>query len=446
MTGQGRAVGVLRRGVLRMVPAGRRDWVEAVWAEAAEVPPGPRRLAWRAGGVQLMAREALMRRTTGTAALFAAAAGLAAWAAWPGYLDAWDHRAAVIAMVVVLAGLPLLTLRLFGPAGRSRAARSLRICTYGAVLALMPARDVIDQVTDVRPHAGTDLQVYQLLRPAGFSTPWRGGIVFVVIMALYAGAILWLTSQRSRIAPSTLVTGTGAGIALGLVVYAVAPLGLSQEATNPWLPGSDVDPLVLLAWALVFLAPVAGCYAAERRFTASGSERRPDTAVARQILAAGILTSLVGALLVAVLGTGTTALMLRAPWLRTWLYHGQRQFYGIADLRFLLHGDQSAIAYSHQLTAAMDAGIFFVMFIAFPLLALLLTGLAAASAMGPAITGPGGNPPRGGGGPPGPPAVPDGPGGSELPVVTSDTVGSAAALLGLAEAAESVEHDLLTVG
>jgi hypothetical protein len=66
-------------------------------------------------------------------------------------------------------------------------------------------------------------------------------------MALYAAAILWMTSRRSRVAPVTLAIGTGAGIVLGAVMYAVAPLGLSSAATDPWLPGSDIDPLVALA-------------------------------------------------------------------------------------------------------------------------------------------------------------------------------------------------------
>jgi len=60
-----------------LVIAGRRGWVEAVWAEAPEVPPGLRRLAWRAGGVRLIAGEALMRGRIGSALLFAAAAALA---------------------------------------------------------------------------------------------------------------------------------------------------------------------------------------------------------------------------------------------------------------------------------------------------------------------------------------------------------------------------------
>ncbi len=67
-------------------------------------------------------------------------------------------------------------------------------------------------------------------------------------------AILWMTSRRSRVAPATLAIGTGAGIVLGVVMYAVAPLGLGKAATNPWLPGSDIDSLVVLAWILLLFA------------------------------------------------------------------------------------------------------------------------------------------------------------------------------------------------
>jgi hypothetical protein len=39
----------LSRAGARLMPAGRREWAEAIWAEAQEVPPGWPRLAWRAG-------------------------------------------------------------------------------------------------------------------------------------------------------------------------------------------------------------------------------------------------------------------------------------------------------------------------------------------------------------------------------------------------------------
>jgi len=52
------------------------------------------------------------------------------------------------------------------------------------------------------------------------------------------------------VAPATLATGVGAvaRLALGVVMYAVAPLGLNLEYPDrPWLPGAASDPLVVLA-------------------------------------------------------------------------------------------------------------------------------------------------------------------------------------------------------
>ena len=50
-----------------LLPVGRRDWAEALWAEANAVPAGWRRLAWRAGGVRLITREARLGRKAGLA-------------------------------------------------------------------------------------------------------------------------------------------------------------------------------------------------------------------------------------------------------------------------------------------------------------------------------------------------------------------------------------------
>jgi hypothetical protein len=427
MSDMGRAGRAVRRCALQLVPAARRDWIMAVWAEESEVPPGWRRLAWRAGGVQLIAREALMPRRTGTALLFAVAAAVAAWAAWPGppaYLAVSNQRALVIAMIAVLALLPLLTRRWFGPAGRSRTARALRVFTYAAVLAFMPARNFIEGFRDVPPRVGLELRVYAFINDElriARAESWDG-IAFVVIVVLCAAAMLWLTSQRSQIAPVTLAVGAVAGIAVGVAVFAVAPLGLSKAATNPWLPGSDVDPLILLAWILVLFAPVTAGLVAQRCYPSPDSATPPANAVARQILAAGLLTNLVGALIVAAVGTGTTALTLNAAWLRNWLYHGQREFFGIAGLRSLLGGDPAAITYSHELTASVDSSMLLVMCVAFPLIALAVAGMAALGALGSAEAEQGGEPPRGGGGPPAPKAVPDGPGGAQLPTLTHHDV------------------------
>ena len=99
------------------------------------------------------------------------------------------------------------------------------------------------------------------------------------------------------------------------------------------------------------------------------------------MMAAGLLTSLVGALSVTVLGMGTTAVMLKAAWLRDWLYHGPHQLYGVqnlsSDLRTL-----PAIAYSHELTGSVDAVVLNAIIIFFPLIALLPTVCVAMSRTG----------------------------------------------------------------
>jgi len=430
-----------RRGAAWLLPAGRRDWAAAVWAEAHQVPAGLARLAWRAGGVWMLAREALLPRRVGSAMLFAAAAAVVAWEAWPdssARLATPGARGYVIA-IVLLAGLPLLVRPFLGPPGGSRAARFLRVGTCVALLALIPAEAAVYQFAETPPRRGTDLRLYLLIAwKVNGKEPLK--ILFLVLVALYVAAIFWMTSRRSRVAPATLAVGAGAGIVLGLVMYAVAPLGLSTAATNPWLPGSDADPLVLLAWLLLLGAPATAAVIADRRCTASGDTPPPVGVRVRQMMAAGLLTSLVGALFVAVLGMGTTAVMLRAAWLRDWLYHGPRLLYGVqnlsADLRTL-----PAIAYSHELTGAVDAGMFYAIIIFFPLIALIPTVCAALSRTGDAAAGQG-DPRRDGGGPPGPGPAPVPPDGGQR-IVTDDDAGLAAGLPGLHEPGPGVEQDRL---
>jgi hypothetical protein len=129
--------------------------------------------------------------------------------------------------------------------------------------------------------------------------------------------------QPPQAAPATLAVGAGAGTALGAVMYAVAPLGLSKDATEPWLAGSAIDPVVALAWILLLGAPVAAGVMAVRRYRGPGSPQELAGARLRQGIVAGLLATGVGALIVTVLGTATIALMPRAAWLRHWLFPGR---------------------------------------------------------------------------------------------------------------------------
>ena len=408
MSGLSAVTAAARRAAMRLVPAGRRDWVEAIWAEAPEVPPGLRRVSWHAGSARLVAREALIRRETGSAVLFAAAAALAAWEAWPDSMSGFAAsvgRADVITMVVLLAGLTLAARRFFGPAGGGRAARVLRAGTYAAILALIPAKNVVEQVHDAPPRGATDLRLYLLIAGPGFGNHWDSEILFLVVIVLYAAAVLWLTSRRSRIAPATLVIGITGGTAMGAAWYVAGPLGFGGgPGTNPWLPGTVSAPVMVLAWIVLFGAPVAAGIAADLRYTAPGSPLPPVGARARQIMAASLLTGLAGGLSVTVAGTSTIAAMLKAAWLRDWIYHGH-QLSGVAGLRLVLRGNPEALTYSHEITAAVDAPPFLIICIVFPLIALTLTGLGTLIMWGNAAAGQG-NPPRGGGPPPSEP-VPD---------------------------------------
>ena len=138
-----RAMAAARRGAARLVPAGRRDWVQAVWAEASEVPSGLGRLAWLAGGIRVIYGEAPMARRIGRLLLFAVAAAVAAWATWPGSPARFSTllaRVDVVTIVLLMAGLPLLAGWFLGPASDGWLARVLRVCGYAAVLALTVAK------------------------------------------------------------------------------------------------------------------------------------------------------------------------------------------------------------------------------------------------------------------------------------------------------------------
>ncbi|HEU5390110.1 MAG TPA: hypothetical protein VFV73_29840 [Streptosporangiaceae bacterium] len=74
-------------------------------------------------------------------------------------------------------------------------------------------------------------------------------------------------------------------------MLAVDPLGFYNFATNPWLPGSDADPLVVLAWLLLFGGPAAAAVLAGRRIRGPDGTRPPHSHRIRQGVAAGVLAN-----------------------------------------------------------------------------------------------------------------------------------------------------------
>ena len=371
MSGLSRVMAAAGRGLARLLPAGRRDWLEAVWAEAYEVPPGFPRLAWRAGGIWMVVREILLPRRLIKVTLFGVAAAAAAWLAWPSPTvgHALVGQVGVVATVVLLAGLPLLGRRLFGPASPSRVGRALRVFCCAAILALIPARVIVEVFAELTPRQPDYLRVFNLYNFTGVpgassgGPPWQGEITIVLIIAGYVTVLLWLTSQRSLVSRSTLAIGTGAGVLLGLVMYAVAPLGLGLYATNPWLPGSDVDPLVALAWLLLLGGPVTAAVLAARYCRGADGSAPLAGAAIRQGIAAGVLANLTGALLVAGLGTSTTAVMLKSAAFRHWLYGPHL----------------SALALYHQeLNDSMGTQMYALICVSFPVIGLLMAAAGVA--------------------------------------------------------------------
>ena len=389
------------------MPAARRDWAEAVWAEAHEVPAGWRRLAWRAGGLGLIAEEGQMARTIGIWLLFAAAAGAAAWGAWPG--SPVSHGAAVqggiIVTLALLVGLPLLIRWLLGPPG-NRAARWLRRGFYAAILAVMPAKAVIELFRRRGPAIGYRPAYLRRLPGAGVpgsssgGPDWAGEIGILLFTACFLAVILALTARRTPVAPATLAISAGAGLVLGVVVYAMAPLGLDVGFPDrPWLHGAAGETFGVLAWILVFGAPLVAGALAGRRCHVPDDPAEATVARAWQGFAAGLVSGGVGAMLVTVLGDSTTALMVRSAWVRELLYHGQ-------------HLTASAV-YGRELYASRDASAYFLLFFGFRIIGLVM-GLVGTGIANIKPRLPDGGGPSGPGGPPGPggpeplPEPPDG--------------------------------------
>ncbi len=181
-------------------------------------------------------------------------------------------------------------------------------------------------------------------------------------------------------------------------MFAVAPLGLTNDATDPWLPGSQVDPLVALAWVLLFGGQAVAGMVAARRCRGPDGTKPPHNVRISQAIAAGVLANGTAALFTAALGSGTVALMLKSPWLLHWLNHGQ-QLTAIA-------------AYRHEIYAGTGAFAYVVMLIFFPVIGLVM-GAAAAAIANPAPSQPGPQPGGSGGGGPEPAAELPGVGQSE---------------------------------
>src|SRR5580704_9620693 len=139
----------LLRITARLLPPARRQWAEAIQAEAGQVPAGWRQLHWLADGLWLVAMEAKVTRKIVYGLGLGVVAAAAAWAIWLSWRtvpiadpESVTDRVRVLVGMSALLVLPWAGHRsgLFGPAGSGvtprlvRVAGCVAICCLGASL------------------------------------------------------------------------------------------------------------------------------------------------------------------------------------------------------------------------------------------------------------------------------------------------------------------------
>ena len=214
--------GLLTRSAWLLGPD-RAEWIEGLVAEASETRAGRARVAWLLGGVWLIAGE-LLRRNATRVLMSIAAAGTVLWVAWPG--SSSDHAVGVNRVEIplylgLLALLPLLVRRSFGPVRRGLLPRTVRVVGYLVVLALLTGKAV-------EAREGQKLGAY-----FGGSGPFR--VVMFVVIAGYTAVILILTSQRVRLTRSALAIAIGPGTLTGVALYARYGYPLQVPPLRLWV-------------------------------------------------------------------------------------------------------------------------------------------------------------------------------------------------------------------
>jgi hypothetical protein len=196
-----------------LLPPDRAEWLEGLVAEATETRSGHGTVIWLLGGAGLIARELLAQSAVRVLG-FLAAAGIVVWVVWPGSSSDYAvgvNRIVVPILLVVLALLPLLVRRFYGPVRSGILARAVRVGGYLVVLALIAGHAIQER-------EGEKLGAY-FGSGAGMSMSALA-VIFAVVLAGYAAAILILTSQRVRLTRSALPIAVGTGALTGLATYA----------------------------------------------------------------------------------------------------------------------------------------------------------------------------------------------------------------------------------
>jgi hypothetical protein len=233
-------------------------------------------------------------------ALAGAVAAMAV-AGWPGPPDnpaTLISRVSVVGVAVMLAGLPSLIRRKFGPIAGGWAPPLVRAvgCATAIVLIAVMARVERLEFAARRPSL------------AGL---WVGEAVFLAVIAVYAAGLLAVTASRTPARRTTLVIGGGAGVVIGVAIFGLRPLADKLHIASPTLAVLYQVGKVL-AVPLVLAAAIAASTVAARRASSRAGGLPLRHVRARQGFAAGACVGFAAAVVVSVLGIATIALLPHA--------------------------------------------------------------------------------------------------------------------------------------
>jgi hypothetical protein len=246
-------------------------------------------------------------------ALAVAVAALVA-AGWPG--PAADpatliSRVSVVGVAAILAVLPRLVRRRFGPIAGGWAPPLVRAIGCASVIALLAVKARAERL-EFAPAAH---------RPS-IEGLWLGEVVFLAVIAGYAAGLLIVTSRRTPARRTTLVIGGGGGAVIGVAVYGLRPLADRLHIASPSLAVLYQVGKVL-AVPLVLAATIAASLAAARRASSRAGTAALRDVRARQGLAAGACVGIAAAMVVSLLGIATIALLPRAAAGLRWTLPGE---------------------------------------------------------------------------------------------------------------------------
>jgi WD40 repeat protein len=230
---------------IRMLPAGRHDWGQAMRAEFACIAPASERWRFALGCARVALWHGPVWRVAGCLAAQGAAVGLALTSGIGGLF-----RAEVLALVLVA---PPLLWRIERGSGRlrlgpSRAARTGRWVGYGLIgSCVLVAVGLIAADIETRSDG------------PGAAALWLG--VVLLALAVHTRDVLAVTSAESRVSSAVMTSGAGVGAGAGLAAWALLPFGQSLSLHGRWLAAAYPTAF---AMALVAAPAAAGMLAARR--------------------------------------------------------------------------------------------------------------------------------------------------------------------------------------